>query len=215
MEKITFLPITAQQAIKIKTKGATEGLQAIFSALDKHDLPTTIEEVAKALKSPSYLRDDAVAEAENYAKRTKAPETLRAELTQKAFDSIPVEMVADLANAVSKWVDEFTPADFEQNDFGAWVLSADAVERLTATHRVVSEGEDLALAHRLRAFISEYKDLCAVFNVESLECFSPLGDTPPLESFCDTIFELQRFKADQAEFERKQQERRQRRASRV
>ncbi|MFR9541854.1 MAG: hypothetical protein SNH27_07365 [Rikenellaceae bacterium] len=208
MEKITFLPDGAEVGISAITRKATFSMQNLMAVLGKHRLPVTIDEAIKVLAHPTYPRDEKVEEAEAYAKRTKAPDTMRETIVRDAYNSIDPAVIQDLQRVADDWNDTYTPQDFELNEFGVWVLSAEVVEKITESHRVSIEGEELALAHRLQAFLTEYLDICKVFDVHSLGCFTNgFEAVPTLESLCDSVVFARNFKEEQGAFYAKTKER--------
>ncbi|MFI3293668.1 MAG: hypothetical protein SNI70_09145 [Rikenellaceae bacterium] len=216
MDKITFLPDGAEAGISAITRKATFSMQNLMAVLGKHNLPTTIEQATKVLARPTYLRDDKVAEAEAYAKRTKAPDTMSENIIRDAYNSIDPAIVADLQRVADDWNDTFEPTDFELNEFGAWVLSAEVVEKITDSHRVSIEGDELALAHRLQAFLIEYLDICKVFDVHSLGYFKNEFETAPtLESICDSVVSARQHREAEQMHARKMLEREERRRMKI
>ncbi|MFR9546714.1 MAG: hypothetical protein SNJ29_14230 [Rikenellaceae bacterium] len=208
MEKITFLPDGAEAGISAIIRKATFSMHNLMSVIGKHNLSTTIEQATKVLARPTYLRDDKVAEAEAYAKHTKAPDTMSENIVRDAYNSIDPAIVQDLQRMADNWNDTFTPQDFELNEFGAWVLSAEVVEKINDSHRVSIEGDELALAHRLQAFLTEYLDICKVFDVHSLGYFKNEFEAgPTLESLCDSVVFARNFKEAQGAFYAKTKER--------
>ncbi len=216
METIQILPIGAEEGIKAITRKATHSMRELMSVIGKHRLPATIEEAIKVLAQPTYPLDEKIAEAEAYAKRTKAPQVVRDRAVADAFDSVDPTMIQELSEAVSKWVDPFTPADFELNEFGAWVLSPQVVERFTDSYRVSIEGEELELASRLRDFIVEYMELSKVFDVHSLGFFKyNFEDVPPIETFCRSVLSAREAERAEQAHKQKMREKEERRRTKL
>lgn len=216
MDKITFLPDGAEAGISAITRKATFSMHELMKTLDKHNLPVTIDEAIKVLAQPTYPRDEKVEEAEAYAKRTKAPQVVRDRAVADAFDSVDPAMIQELSDAVSKWVDPFTPADFVQNDCGAWVLSPEVVEQFTDTHRISIEGDELELANRLRDFIVEYVELSKLFDVHSLGYFKhDIETAPPIETFCRSVVDARQYREAEQAYKIKMQEKEERKRAKM
>ncbi|MFR9525111.1 MAG: hypothetical protein SNI91_03010 [Rikenellaceae bacterium] len=90
------------------------------------------------------------------------------------------------------------------------------MEKITESHRVSIEGDELALAHRLQAFLTEYLDLCKVFDVHSLGYFKNEFETAPtLESICDSVVSARLTKEAEKAHTAKMQEREERRRAKI
>ncbi|MFR9557059.1 MAG: hypothetical protein SNF68_04450 [Rikenellaceae bacterium] len=187
MNKTAFIPKSKRAKLNSRYCSATSAFNAIIEMLESHLLPSTTEEVAKALQSPSYLRDQAVAEAEAYATKTKAPASIREDIIRKAFESVNPALVQDLSKAVAKWVAPFKAEDFERDDMGQWSILPSVHKSMEEAITIEVTDEDMAEAERLRAFCAEYMAIDKRYGFNRLTKSIYNAGSAPIEEFIEFV----------------------------
>lgn len=194
-EKITFLPIMAQDDIKRRLYEDLQPVNRLVEVLKKHNKPHDVEGVFQAVEDgPNKELNAVMTEVEDYIKATKMPVYLQNDAREKARNSVDTSYSEEVSPILRTWNPTLEKEDLRTNKYGEIEFTQRYREKLIQSYIIELPAHLAEVVPEVKELIRLHKKLNSCVNVKNfLERYFMFSTEKTEEQFYSILYSNRRF----------------------
>lgn len=193
-EKITFLPIMAQDDIKRRLYEDLQPVNRLVEVLKKHNKPHDVEGIFQAVEDgPNKELNAIMTEVEEYIRATRMPVYLQEDARQKARNSVDTSYSEEVRPILAGWNPTLEKEDIFINGSGEVNFSKRYREKLVTAYTQELPAHLAEVIPEVKELIRLHKKLNSCVNVRSfLERYFQFNTEKTEEQFYSILYSNRR-----------------------
>ena len=194
-EKITFLPIMAQDDIKRRLYEDLQPVNRLVEVLKKHNKPHDVEGLFQAVEDgPNKELNAVMNEVEDYIKATGMPVYLQNDAREKARNSVDTSYSEEVSPILRTWNPTLEKEDLRTNKYGEIEFTQRYREKLIQSYIIELPAHLAEVVPEVKELIRLYQKLNSAMNVRSfLERYFQFQTEKTEEQFYSILYSNRRF----------------------
>ena len=193
--KITFLPIMAQDDIKKRLYNDLQPVNRLVEVLKKYDRPHDIDGIFKAVEDgPNKELNAVMTEIEEYIRATKMPVYLQEDARQKARNSVDTSYSEEVGPILRTWNPTLEKEDLCINESGEIAFTDKYTQKLIQSYTIELPEHLIEVLPDIKELIRLYQKLNSNVNVKNfLERYFQFQTEKTEEEFLSILYSNRRY----------------------
>ena len=193
--KITFLPIMAQDDIKKRLYNDLQPVNRLVEVLKKYDRPHDIDGIFKAVEDgPNKELNAVMNEIEEYIRATKMPVYLQEDARQKARNSVDTSYSEEVGPILRTWNPTLEKEDLCINESGEIAFTDKYTQKLIQSYTIELPEHLIEVLPDIKELIRLYQKLNSNVNVKNfLERYFQFQTEKTEEEFLSILYSNRRY----------------------